>query len=88
MTASVSGDQNEPFDPDAYKHQLLLLKSAHCARPVLHRGLHQFINGLTLYQGAGGRIEMTVYLSGVTGGIDSTDVQIKSSLVNEQRRIS
>lgn len=77
MSSPVSNDQDELFDPEAYKHQLLLLKSAHCARAVLHRGLHQFINGLTLHQGPGGRIEMTVYLAGVTGGIDSKDIQIK-----------
>lgn len=76
MTGPACSDQDEPFDPEAYKHQLLLLKSAHCARPVLYRGLHQFINGLTLYQGAG-NIKMTVYLSGITGAIDSSEIEIK-----------
>ena len=82
MTGPAPDNQDEPFDPEAYKHQLLLLKSAHCARPVLYCGLHQFINGLTLYQGAGGRKEMTAYLAGITGGIDSKDIQIKRTKEN------
>jgi len=77
MTGPVDADQVEPLDPDAYKHQARLLKSAHCARPVVHQGLHQFINGLTLYHD-GGRVAMIVYLTGKNGGIDSSEIQIKS----------
>jgi hypothetical protein len=73
----VSDSQNEPLDPAAFAHQLRLLKSAHCCRPVIYRGRHQFINGLTLYQN-GGRVAMTVYLGGIAGGLDSTEIQIKS----------
>jgi len=76
MTGPVEADQVEPLDTQAYVHQLLLLKSAHCARPVVHRGLHQFINGLTLYHD-GGRVRMVVYLAGIKGGIDSSEVEIK-----------
>lgn len=75
MTGPVDTNQAEPLDPQAYKHQWLLLKSAHCARPVLHQGLRQFINSLTLYQN-GGRVSMTVYLAGVTGSFDSSEIQI------------
>ena len=81
MTGPTANNQDEPFDPNAYERQLLLLKSAHCARPILHRGLHQFINGLTLYHGIG-RLEMTVYLTGITGGIDSKEIQIKPTKEN------
>jgi len=75
MTGPVDCSQAEPLDPQAFKHQLLLLKSAHCARPVLHEGRCHFINGLSLYQD-GGRVSMTVYLAGINGGFDSSEIQI------------
>jgi len=78
MIGPINADQVEPLDPNAYKHQARLLKSAHCARPVVHHGLHQFINGLTLYHD-GGRVAMLVYLAGKPDGVDSNDVQIKPS---------
>ena len=77
MTGPVNADQVEPLDPIAYKHQLLLLKSAHCCRPVVHQGLKQFINGLTLYH-SGGRVAMIVYLAGNSEAIDSTAIRIWS----------
>lgn len=76
MTGPVNTTAIEPLDPGAYRHQLLLLKSAHCARPVLYQNRNRFINSLTLYQD-GGRVSMTVYLAGSKEGIESTDVQIK-----------
>ena len=76
MTGPVEADQVEPLDVNAYRHQALLLKSAHCARPVVHQGLHQFINGLTLYHD-GGRVGMLVYLAGIKGGINSNEIEIK-----------
>jgi hypothetical protein len=78
MTGPVPNNQDEPLDPEACRHQLQLLKSAHCCRPVLYQGRHQFINGLTLVQD-GGRVAMIVYLAGMAGGIDSKDVQIKAA---------
>jgi hypothetical protein len=78
MTGPVNADQAEPHDPDAYKHQALLLKSAHCCRPVLYQERHQFINGLTLYHD-GGRVAMLVYLTGKPDGIDSNEIQIKTT---------
>lgn len=78
MTGPVNANQVEPHDPDAYKHQALLLKSAHCCRPVLYQEQHQFINGLTLYHN-GGRVAMLVYLAGKPDGIDSNEVQIKTT---------
>ncbi|GAB3416830.1 hypothetical protein NX774_12035 [Massilia agilis] len=75
MRKIPSPEQNEPLDEAGYQHQLLLLKSFHCARPVIHEGLNQFINGLTMNR-AGGHIEMTVYLAGKADGIDSAQVQI------------
>lgn|GEM_PF-1320248 len=76
MTGPVLGNQDEPNDPTAYKHHLLLLKSMHCARPVVHEGLNQFISCLTANRD-GGRISMTVYLAGKVGGFDSREIQIK-----------
>jgi hypothetical protein len=73
--------QDVPLDQDAYRHNLLLLKSAHCARPVMHEGLNQFINSLTLYQN-GGRVAMIVYLAGKKEGIDSSEISIKPSANN------
>lgn len=78
MTGPVDTTQDEPQDPQAYRHQLLLLKSAHCCRPVIHEGLQQFINSLTLYRGDRG-LAMTVYLTGKRDGIDSKDIQIKTN---------
>ena len=75
MIGPVSTNQDTPLDPGAYRHQMLLLKSAHCARPVLYQERNQFINGLTLYQN-GGRVSMTVYLAGMKDGIDSTEIGI------------
>jgi hypothetical protein len=75
MTGPVDTSQVEPLDMQAYKHQWLLLKSAHCARPVIHQGRRQFINSLTLYQN-GGRVSMTVYLAGIRDSFDSSEIQI------------
>ena len=82
MTAPALDTQDEPLDPGAFAHHLLLLKSAHCCRPVIYRGLHKFINSLTLYQD-GGRVSMTVYLAGSAEPIDSAQVQIKRAYGNE-----
>jgi hypothetical protein len=71
-------EQNEPLDEAAYRHQWALLKSLHCARPVLHRGRSQFISCLTINR-SGGQIEMLVYLAGVRDGIDSAAIQIKQA---------
>lgn len=76
MTGPVPNNQDTPLDAAAYRHQMLLLRSAHCARPVLYQDRNRFINSLTLYQD-GGRVSMTVYLAGAKGGIDSSEVQIK-----------
>ena len=76
MSAFDTDEPDVPLDQAAYRHHLLLLKSAHCSRPVLHQGLNRFINGLTLYQN-GGRVSMVVYLAGSKDGLDSKEVQIK-----------
>lgn len=84
MTVPTSSNQDEPIDPENYKHQFLLLKSAHCCRPVLHRGLKQFIHTLTMYQD-GGRLGMTVYLNGIKGGIESSEIQMMATPVQPTR---
>jgi hypothetical protein len=85
MSGPVSDDQDEPNDPAAYIHQLLLLKSAHCCRPVLYRGVKQFIHTLTTYPD-GGKRSMTVYLAGIKGGIDSAEIQIMRNPMPESDR--
>lgn len=76
MTGPVADTEDKPLDAETYKHHLLLLKSMHCARPIVYQGLYQFIKCLTL-NGSGGGIDMIVYLAGIKGGIDSSEIQIK-----------
>jgi hypothetical protein len=76
MTNFIDCDPNEPNDPEAYRHHLLLLKSMHCCRPVVYQGLNQFITCLTANRD-GGHISMTVYLAGKPGAIDSSHIQIQ-----------
>lgn len=76
MTGPVANNQDEPNDPIAYREHLLLLKSMHCARPVVHKGLNQFITCLTANRD-GGRISMLVYLAGKAGGIDSNEIEVR-----------
>lgn len=78
MTGPVPNNQDEPNDPAAYREHLRLLKSMHCARPVLHHGLKQFITCLTANRD-GGRISMTVYLAGTRDGIDSSEIEVMST---------
>lgn len=72
-------EQNEPLDEAAYRHHWALLKSLHCARPVLYRGLSHFISCLTI-NGTGTQVEMLVYLTGIRGSIDSSEIQIKENV--------
>ncbi|MEG0040862.1 MAG: hypothetical protein RR775_09930 [Massilia sp.] len=76
MTGPVPNNQDEPNDPERYRHHLLLLKAMHCCRPVIYEGLNQFITCLTANRD-GGRISMTVYLAGKPGAIDSNEIQFK-----------
>lgn len=75
MTGPVQNNQDEPNDGAAYREHLLLLKSMHCARPVRHKGLKQFISCLTATRD-GGRISMTVYLAGKPDGFDSKEIEV------------
>lgn len=75
MIGPVPNNQDEPNDPAAYREQLRLLKSMHCARPVLHQGLKQFITCLNANRD-GGRISMTVYVAGQPGGFDSSEIEV------------
>jgi len=75
MIGPVLANQDEPNDPAAYREHLLLLKSMHCARPVMHKGLKQYISCLTANRD-GGRISMTVYLAGKAGGFDSSEIGV------------
>lgn len=75
MIGPVDSRRDEPFNLEVCRHQLLLLKSLHCARPVLYQGTHQFISCLTANQ-SGSDIDMIVYLAGKNGGVDSREVEI------------
>lgn len=78
MTGPVDASQDKPFNPETYRHQLLLLKSLHCGRPVLHQGLNQFVRCVSA-NASGCDIVMTVYLAGIKDGIDSSEIQIQPS---------
>lgn len=78
MSGPVDASQDQPLNPETYRHQLLLLKSLHCGRPVLHQGRNQFIQCVSANL-SGCDIEMTVYLAGTKDGIKSTDVKIKTN---------
>jgi hypothetical protein len=86
MIGPVDATRDEPFHPDRCRHQLLLLKSLHCCRPVLYQGLRQFIRCVTANQ-SGCDIDMIVYLAGKKEGVDSREVEIvpdEQNEVNEQ----
>lgn len=68
--------QNEPIDLETYQHQAALLKSLHCARPVLYQGRNEFIRCVTANT-SGSPVDMVVYLAGKRDSVDSTEVQIK-----------
>lgn len=78
----VDANQDEPFDPDLCRHQLLLLKSLHCGRPVLYQGRRQFISCVTVNR-SGCDIDMLVYLAGKVGGVDSREVGIPPDATSE-----
>jgi hypothetical protein len=78
MIGPVDNSQDEPFDPDLCRHQLLLLKSLHCGRPVLYQGLRHFISCLTANR-SGCDIDMTVYLAGQVVGVDSRKIEIPNN---------
>lgn len=83
MTGPVPNKQDEPLHPEAFAHQLRLLKSVHCCRPVLYQGKQQFIRGLTVHHGGSG-VGMIVWLAGNSDAIDSADVQIKPNTPAEE----
>lgn len=76
MTGPVQANQDEPNDPAACREHLRLLKSMHCARPVVYQGKNHFITCLTANRD-GGHISMIVYLAGRPDGIDSSEIEIR-----------
>lgn len=64
-----------PLDPEAYRHQMLLLKAMHHAQPVLHGSCQQFLQVLTPRL-AGGRVQMDVYLQGRPAPVDSSEITL------------
>lgn len=83
MIGPVDATQDEPFDADMCRHHLLLLKSLHCGRPVLHQGRRHFIKCVTANQ-SGCDINMIVYLAGHTAGVDSREVDIPAIEQNKE----
>lgn len=83
MTGPIESRHDVLFNPDAFRHQLLLLKSLHCARPVLHEGRMQFIQCLSVNL-SGCDFQMTVYLAGKQAGVDSSAVQIPADEPREE----
>ena len=76
MSPVIAAPEYAPLDQDEYKRQALLLRSLHCARPVLLDGRQQYIHTLTTSQ-AGGRIEMTAYLAGSPAPIDAARLVVE-----------
>lgn len=68
-------EQAGPLDPEAYRHQMLLLKAMHHAYPVVHEGRQQFLQVLTPRL-AGGLVLMDVYLQGRPAPIDSNEITL------------
>jgi hypothetical protein len=83
MTGPVNSNQDQPFNPDLYRHQLLLLKSMHCTRPVLYEGQKRFIQCVSANL-SGCDIQMTVYLTGMTAGVDSSAIQIPTNQLEKR----
>jgi hypothetical protein len=69
---------DEPLAPETYRHHQLLVKSAHCARPVVCDGKNAYISCLTMNR-AGGAWDMTVYLAGDPTPRDSREITITTN---------
>ncbi len=74
-----------PLDQETYRHQALLLRSLHCARPVHLEGREGFIHTLSSSQ-AGGRVEMTVYLAGDPAPVDSARITVERDITSTERK--
>lgn len=75
MTARHAAVASGPLDPEAYRHQMVLLKALHHAHPVIFEGTQQFLQVLTPRL-AGGRVQMDVYLTGRPAPVDSTEITL------------
>jgi hypothetical protein len=87
MIGPIDNTQDEPFNADLCRHQLLLLKSLHCGRPVLYQGLRHFISCMTANR-SGCDIDMTVYLAGRTGGLDCREIEVPPNIQSETNDLS
>lgn len=77
MNAPLNSTEYGPLDEAVYRHQSLLLRSLHCARPVMLDGRQQYIHTISASQD-GGHIEMTVYMAGDPTPISSTSIEVKT----------
>ena len=75
MTLRTTAAPTGPLDPEAYRHQMPLLKAMHHATPVMVDGKQQYLQVLTPRL-AGGRVQMDVYLQGNPVAIDSSKITL------------
>ena len=78
MKGALTAPTFEPLDKVALEHQWMLLKALGCARPVCFEGKNRFVQEITARQD-GGRIQMTVYLTGSPAPIDSSLIELARS---------
>lgn len=64
-----------PLDPEAYRHQMLLLEAMHHCAQVVYEGKCQFLQVLTPRLD-GGRVQMDVYLTGRPTPVDSSKITL------------
>lgn len=76
MSTILTSSEYAPLDPEEYKRQLLLLRSLHCARPVILDGKQAYIHTLSASQD-GGHIEMTAYMTGDPTPVDATRLVVE-----------
>ena len=78
MSTALAAVDYAPLDQETYKLHALLLRSLHCARPVILDGRRAYIHTLTASL-AGGRIEMTAYMTGDETPIDAARLVVDIS---------
>lgn len=76
MNAPLKTTEYGPLDEAAYRHQALLLRSLHWARPVMLAGREVYIHTVSASL-SGGHIEMTVYMTGDPTPTPSKLIEVK-----------
>ncbi|MDQ1921700.1 hypothetical protein [Massilia pseudoviolaceinigra] len=68
-----------PLDPEACKHQMILMKALHCAHPVIYEGKQCVVQEVSARQ-AGGRIEGVAYLRGNPEPVECSKITLQQAL--------